>query len=234
VLQQVKVMMGNIKYVSIGGLVLLWLTGCASYAPPQPGDPHYAPVVSAAYQEPVQTNGSLYHERSMSLFTDSKARNVGDIITIMLTERTVSSKSSGVNVSKDSSTSLPAGTILGMTPTLNGVPFDTSISQERDFNGDAGADQSNSLSGSIAVTVADVLPNGNLIVRGEKWMTLNRGDEFIRISGILRPDDISRQNTVSSTKLANAQISYSGTGELANSQSMGWMSRFFNSAYWPF
>ncbi|WP_157471671.1 flagellar basal body L-ring protein FlgH [Gilvimarinus agarilyticus] len=227
-------MMANKNVVSLWGLAALWLSGCASYAPPQPGDPHYAPVVSAAHQEPVQTSGSLYHERSMSLFTDSKARNVGDIITIMLTERTVSSKSSGVNVSKDSSTSLPAGTILGMTPTLNGVPFDTSVTQEREFNGDAGADQSNSLSGSIAVTVADVLPNGNLIVRGEKWMTLNRGDEFIRISGILRPDDISRQNTVSSTKLANAQISYSGTGELANSQSMGWMSRFFNSAYWPF
>lgn len=227
-------MMGKLTYTSLSAWVLLWLGGCASYAPPTPGDPYYAPAVSASYQQPQQTNGSLYHERSMSLFTDSKARNVGDIITIELTERTVSRKSSGVKVRKDSSTSLPAGTILGMTPTLNGASFDTSISQERDFKGDAGADQSNSLSGSIAVTVADVLPNGNLIVRGEKWMTLNRGDEFIRISGILRPDDISRQNTVSSTKLANAQISYSGTGELASSQSMGWLSRFFNSAYWPF
>lgn len=84
------------------------------------------------------------------------------------------------------------------------------------------------------MTVAEVLPNGNLVVRGEKWMTLNRGDEFIRISGIVRPDDISPNNTVVSTRLANAQISYSGTGTLADSQSMGWLARFFNSEYWPF
>lgn len=227
-------MLINNAQASVLLLALMWLGGCASHMPPKPGDPHYAPAASAVPPAPVQTQGSLYHERGMSLFTDSKARNVGDIITIVLTERTVSKKSSGVNVSKDSSTSLPAGTILGMGATLNGAPIDTNISQERDFNGDAGADQSNSLSGSIAVTVSDVLPNGNLLVRGEKWMTLNRGDEFIRISGLLRPDDITRQNTVTSTKLANARISYSGTGELADSQSMGWLSRFFNSAYWPF
>ncbi|MCP8898633.1 flagellar basal body L-ring protein FlgH [Gilvimarinus xylanilyticus] len=214
---------------------LLVLSGCATGPKPQPGDPYYAPTVSTRVQQPTQTNGSLYQaSQSMTLFTDTKARNIGDIITIVLNERTASSKSSGVNVTKESSTSLPAGTIFGTTPTLNGMPFDTNINQDRDFNGDAGADQSNSLSGSIAVTVADVLPNGNLIVRGEKWMTLNRGDEFIRISGILRPEDISPQNTVASTRLANAQISYSGTGELANSQNMGWMSKFFNSGYWPF
>ncbi|WP_020209449.1 flagellar basal body L-ring protein FlgH [Gilvimarinus chinensis] len=213
----------------------LLISACATGPRPTPGDPYYAPTVSSQAKEPTSTNGSLYQPtQGMSLFTDTKARNVGDIITIMLSERTVSSKSSGVNVSKESSTSLPAGTIFGMTPTLNGSPFDTNINQDRDFAGDAGADQSNSLTGSIAVTVADVLPNGNLIVRGEKWMTLNRGDEFIRISGILRPEDISPQNTVSSTRLANAQISYSGTGELANSQNMGWLSKFFNSGYWPF
>jgi len=71
-------------------------------------------------------------------------------------------------------------------------------------------------------------------VRGEKWITLNRGDEYIRISGIIRPEDVSQENTISSTKLANARISYSGTGELAESQSMGWVSRFFNNPLWPF
>lgn len=214
---------------------LLVLAGCATGPKPQPGDPYYAPVMSTRAHEPINTSGSLFQsQRGMSLFTDTKARNIGDIITIVLSERTVSSKSAGVNVTKESSTSLPAGTIFGMSPTLNGVPFDTNISQDRDFAGDTGADQSNSLTGSIAVTVADVLPNGNLVVRGEKWMTLNRGDEFIRISGILRTEDISPQNTVSSTRLANAQISYSGTGELASSQNMGWLSKFFNSGYWPF
>ena len=227
-------MMTNAK-PALALIFAVLISGCATGPKPQPGDPYYAPTVSSSAQAPMTTNGSLYQPtRGMSLFTDTKARNIGDIITIVLSERTVSSKSSGVNVTKDSSTSLPAGTLFGMSPTLNGSPFDTNVSQSRDFEGDAGADQSNSLTGSIAVTVADVLPNGNLIVRGEKWMTLNRGDEFIRVSGILRPEDISPQNTVSSTRLANAQISYSGTGELASSQNMGWLSKFFNSAYWPF
>ncbi|MBU2887254.1 flagellar basal body L-ring protein FlgH [Gilvimarinus agarilyticus] len=218
--------------VSVGAA---FLTGCVTGPKPQPGDPYYAPVVTTRAHEPMNTSGSLYQSKQgMTLFTDTKARNIGDIITINLTERTVSSKSAGVNVTKASSTSLPGGTLLGMTPTLNGNLLDTDISQDRDFEGDTGADQSNSLSGSIAVTVADVLPNGNLVVRGEKWMTLNRGDEFIRVSGILRPEDITTQNTVDSTRLANAQISYSGTGELASSQNMGWLSKFFNSAYWPF
>ncbi|MEJ2444755.1 MAG: flagellar basal body L-ring protein FlgH [Exilibacterium sp.] len=79
-----------------------------------------------------------------------------------------------------------------------------------------------------------MLPSGNLVVRGEKWMTLNRGEEYIRIRGIVRPEDISQSNTVASTKLANAHISYSGTGSLAESQEMGWLARFFNSAYFPF
>ena len=79
-----------------------------------------------------------------------------------------------------------------------------------------------------------MLPNGNLMVRGEKWMTLNNGDEYIRIRGMLRKEDVTLQNTVSSTKLANARISYGGTGDLANSQKMGWLSKFFNSIYWPF
>lgn len=216
-------------------LMVLLAGGCVVNPPARPGDPYYAPTASVTQPTPAATAGSLYQgSRGMSLYTDAKARNVGDIITIVLTERTVSSKSSGVNITKDSETSLPGGTLFGMTPTLDGNPFDTNISQNRDFAGDAGADQRNSLSGNIAVTVADVLPNGNLVVRGEKWMTLNRGDEFIRVSGILRPEDISPQNTASSTRLANAQISYSGSGELANSQSMGWLSRFFNSAYWPF
>ncbi|MDO3385079.1 flagellar basal body L-ring protein FlgH [Gilvimarinus sp. SDUM040013] len=214
---------------------LMFLVGCATGPRPQPGDPYYAPVSTSRAKEPINTSGSLFQSKQgMTLFTDAKARNVGDIITIVLSERTVSSKSAGVNVTKESSTSLPAGTIFGMSPTLDGSPFDTSVSQDRDFAGDSGADQSNSLTGSIAVTVADVMPNGNLVVRGEKWMTLNRGDEFIRVSGILRSEDISPQNTVPSTRLANAQISYSGTGELASSQNMGWLSKFFNSAYWPF
>lgn len=214
---------------------VLSMSACMSNKKPMPDDPYYAPTVSATSAMPQRTEGSLYQEAyGLALFDDRKALYVGDIITITLSERTVSRKTSGVSVKKDSQTNFDAGSILGRAPTFNGKTLETSVAQKRNFSGDADADQSNSLQGNITVTVAEVLPNGNLVVRGEKWMTLNRGDEFIRISGIVRPDDIAPDNTVLSTRLANAKISYSGTGTLADSQSMGWLSRFFNSEYWPF
>lgn len=229
----------SIRSVSCGKsalmMLMLVLSACMSNKKPVPDDPYYAPAVSPVARLPQRTEGSLFQDSyGLALFDDRTALHVGDIITITLTERTVSRKSSGVNVKKDNSTNFNAGPLLGNIPALKGSTLETSLQQKRDFSGDAGADQSNSLQGNITVTVAEVLPNGNLVVRGEKWMTLNRGDEFIRISGIVRPDDIAPDNTVSSTRLANAKISYSGTGTLADSQSMGWLSRFFNSEYWPF
>jgi flagellar L-ring protein precursor FlgH len=203
---------------------------------PMPDDPAYAPTVSSNMPVPQRTAGSLYQDAyGMSLFDDRKAHFVGDIITVTLSEKTVSKKSSGVAVKKNSSVDMNAGTLLGgVDPQYKGLSLENSIAHKRNFSGDSDADQSNSLEGNITVTVAEILPNGNLIVRGEKWITLNRGDEFIRISGIIRPDDIAPDNTVISTRLANAKISYSGTGALAESQTMGWFSRFFNSGLWPF
>lgn len=216
-------------------LCVLSLAACMGNTKPMRDDPYYAPTVSATHALPQRTEGSLYQQAyGLSLFDDRKALRIGDIITITLSERTVSRKTSGVSVTKDSQTNFNVGPLFGSNPTLKGNTLETNLQQGRDFSGDAGADQSNSLQGNITVTVAEVLPNGNLVVRGEKWMTLNRGDEFIRISGIVRPDDISPDNTIASTRLANAKISYSGTGTLADSQSMGWLSRFFNSEYWPF
>ncbi len=107
------------------------------------------------------------------------------------------------------------------------------ISSSRDFSGDATANQSNSLNGAISVTVVDVLPNSNLVIRGEKWLTLNQGDEYIRLTGIIRPADISPENEIVSTKVANARIQYSGTGSFARAQEKGWLTKFFDSAWWP-
>lgn len=214
---------------------LLLLSACSNRKPVA-DDPAYAPTIAANMPVPQRTEGSLYQDAyGVSLFDDRKAHFIGDVITVTLSERTVSRKSSGVAVKKNSSTSFDAGTILGgVAPSYKGLGLETSIAQDRTFDGNSDADQSNSLQGNITVTVAEILPNGNLIVRGEKWITLNRGDEFIRISGIIRPEDISPDNTIISTRLANAKISYSGTGELADAQHVGWMSRFFNSGYWPF
>lgn len=222
------------------GCVLLYLlivlNGCVVMAPSKPNDPYYAPVLQTNPEPDLNTNGSLYRSNiSINLFGDNKASRIGDIITVMLEEQTSSSKSSNVDVAKDNDTNIDASsTLFGMQPSLGSIGLGTSLISEREFTGEASADQSNRLTGDITVTVVDVYPNGNLLIRGEKWITLNRGDEYIRISGLVRADDIEPDNTVISTKIANARISYSGTGELADSQQMGWLSRFFNSAIWPF
>ena len=243
-------MMNNIKTRLIFTLLLLgiligMLGACASTEPIKPNDPQYAPVVSPSKSQPRLQEGSLYSEtHSIALFGNTNHHAIGDIITVNLDERTVSSKSSSVGIDKESDLSLLEGaagnsTILGKTltgkiPLVGDVTAPLTAAQSRAFAGDASADQSNRLQGNISVTITDILPNGNLVVRGEKWLTLNRGEEFIRISGILRPQDVSLDNTVISTKLANARIAYSGTGELADSQKQGWLQRFFNSSYWPF
>ena len=227
----------------ISGLIIVLLSACTSMAPIEPDDPQFAPVLASSPPRPRPEEGSLFTAGyGISLFGNTNSHRVGDIITIVLEERTVSSKTSAVAVDKESSHSLlegGAGTILGKDlskklPLFGDITLPTDVAQNREFAGDASADQSNRLTGNISVTITDVLPNGNLVVRGEKWMTLNRGDEYIRISGMLRAEDVTLSNTVSSTKLANARIAYSGTGDLANSQQMGWLSRFFNSPWWPF
>jgi len=109
-----------------------------------------------------------------------------------------------------------------------------SIASDREFNGTGDASQSNSLNGRVTVTVSDVLPNGYLVVQGEKRLSLNQGSEHIRFSGIVRPADIKSDNTVKSTSVANAQIIYGGSGSLADSSKPGWLTRIFNSPLWPF
>lgn len=223
----------------VGALVGV-ASGCVIHKPASPNDPTYAPVMAPTAQQQQPLNGSLYSANGdMDLFSDRKARRAGDILTVVLQEKTVSKKSSNVDVSKQSDISIPevagaAGTVLGKSVGLGGLSLGTNLSSDRDFKGEADAAQSNNLIGDVAVSVVNVWPNGTLEIRGEKWITLNRGDEFIRISGLVRPEDVTPDNTVLSTKVANARIAYSGTGALADSSSMGWMSRFFNSAYWPF
>jgi flagellar L-ring protein precursor FlgH len=106
------------------------------------------------------------------------------------------------------------------------------LSSTSDFEGSADADQSNSLSGTISVTVTQVMPNGLMEVRGEKWLTLNQGEEFVQISGIIRPVDIGPDNSVPSFKVADARITYAGKGALADANSPGFLARFFMKL-WP-
>lgn len=216
--------------------VLVTLAACSSNQPaPMPNDPYYAPVLPEERAEPVVPTGSLYQAQySDNMYSDIKARRLGDIITVTLQERTTASKSANAQTTKESNVDLPVPTILGQAATINGNPISANLGGTRDFTGDATADQSNRLSGEITVTVIRTLANGNLIVRGEKWLRINTGDEYIRLTGIIRPQDVNADNTIPSTRVANARIEYSGTGSLASTQEQGWLTRFFNSSYWPF
>ena len=169
------------------------------------------------------------------LFEDQKAGRLGDILTIRLVEQTRASKDSSTSTSKENAATLSNPTVFGRPVTRNGVPIlEGSLSGEREFEGSGSSSQSNSLTGDITVTVTERLPNGNLVVEGEKWLTINQGREFIRVRGVIRPADIGTDNSVLSTRIANAQIAYSGRGPLDDANRMGLLARFFNSPLYPF
>ena len=184
-----------------------------------------APVAPPA--PPPVANGSIFQSADgyAALYEGTRAKRVGDPLTIVLVENTAASKSATSKL--DSS----CGFVI--TPTNTGAlslfkGSDASVSGNRNFNGGGTAGQANSLSGEVSVTVARVLPNGTMEVQGEKRVTLNRGDEFVRIKGLVRSADISTDNRVPSTRVADAQISYTGKGDVARASRQGWLSRFFS------
>lgn len=224
--------------IKIGGLItiLALLNACAASRMEVQPDPQYAPVDLNTVAFQPEPNGSIFQQgRSVRLFEDSKAFRIGDLLSITLSESTNASKSAATNTTKDSEIGTSATALLGVIPTFKNDPFLTNtLNSERDFTGSGDSAQSNSLTGEIAVTVANILPNGTLVVRGEKIIGLNQGSEYIRISGLVRPQDVSANNVVQSRKLANARIYYGGGGAIAESNTKGWLSRLFDSPLFPF
>lgn len=212
----------------------LALSGCLAQQPVRRAD--HRPVIPPHRPIAQPVTGGLYHASTgQDLFADVKARRVGDVITVILEEKTQAKKSASTSTSKDAELELPAPTLFGRDITLGGYPlFNYDVNSANSFDGEGDSEQSNQLSGNITVTVAAVYPNGNLLVRGEKVLNLNQGSEIIRISGLVRTVDVSPANTVLSTQIADATITYSGTGVVAEANQPGWLSRFFNSPFWPF
>lgn len=223
-----------LKLLSI--IALLAITGCVS-----PVDQSQMTVNKPTRTYPVTAPqdvavDSLYGKTTaLSFFEDNRAAQVGDLISVLLVEETMASKSSDTNISKNNETSI-GNPSLGGKPVDAGGGYDLSvgIESEQKFSGQSGSNQSNSLEGTITATVAAVLPRGNLVIEGEKWIQINQDNEYIRIRGVVRQVDISTSNTILSTQVGNAEIEYGGTGPLARANSMGWLSRFFNSPIWPF
>ncbi len=226
--------MTKLSQVLVLALMPFLFTGCALDAlGPQPDDPDFAPALPEEDYTTAVPTGSLFNPYSSNngLYTDTRAHKVGDLISVQLDERTSASKNAGTTLGKSNSIGFGALAVGGRPVTINGYDTSASLSNNSDFEGSSDASQSNSLSGNISVSVVKVLANGNLVVRGEKWLMLNNGNEYIRVTGIVRSEDVSSDNTVSSQRIANARIQYGGTGDFADTQERGFISRFFNSAF---
>jgi flagellar L-ring protein precursor FlgH len=197
------------------------LAGC-SVLPPQPltHSTGFAPVYPVLREAPQQATGSLYNADMGETFL-GRGRNfqIGDVITVVLSESTQAARTQSGTLSRTSSndvmpTAALGGGLLGSTSALLGGTIKS--------DGTGTADQTATLSGSVVVTVVDVMANGNLVVRGEKQLALTEGAEIIQVAGVIRPDDVAPNNTVQSKRLANAQITYRGTGDMAATARAGW------------
>lgn len=186
--------------------------------------------------EAAPSNGAIYQAgQGLTLFEDQKARRVGDTLTVLLVETTTAKTSAATSTSKKTDSSITGPKILGQSVTYNGIEIlDNSLGSAHTFDGSGDSTQSNTLAGNIGAVVVRRLANGNLVIRGEKRMQLNQGDEYVRVEGIVRPQDIAADNTIPSSRIANARIAYSGRGTLAESNAKGWLARFFSSEWMPF
>ena len=170
--------------------------------------------------------GSIYSNSQKGLFaTDRRASKVGDILTVSLSENFSASKSQSAKSAKKGELKFDFPNV--MTAGADDGLFDSSSDQSFDGSGSAG--QNNSLKGQLSVTVTKVFDNGNMEILGQKKLTLNNGDEYIRLLGIIRPEDIDNQNTVLSSRIANAKISYTGAGDVADSSKKGWFTKLIDA-----
>lgn len=197
---------------------------------------NFAPAKPAPARLGPKFTGAIYQEGMViGLYEDTTAHHVGDILTIRLAEKATASAHSSTKAEKAQNVAMPPPKIAGDKVTKDDKEIlNNEVNAGRDFKGSGESDQTHSFEGIITVTVAEVLPNRYLVVRGEKLIVLNQSDEFIRFSGIVRPQDIDQANSVESAKVANVRISYAGEGVLSSANSMGPLARFFQSPAYPY
>jgi len=205
------------------------LSGCV-LMPPAPQELQVDPMSITTPPTRKGTAGGLFvPESALDLVADKRSLRPGEILTVLLQETTQASKKADTRFGK--------GTSISVDPlTFRGRSLNTEVGAEAatDFSGSASSSQQNALSGAITVVVTDVLPNGLLRVQGEKRLTINQGEEFVQVSGYVRASDVDAQNRVSSQRIANARITYSGQGALANANNAGWLAKFFTHPLSPF
>jgi flagellar L-ring protein precursor FlgH len=212
------------KIVSV---LVIMLSGCAQHNADrvsidfEPMYPQEMPLV-----ETNNRSGTIFNATKGNLFSmESRAQMVGDIITVQFAESFQATKSQNAATAKSNDSSISLPTALG-TPELS-TKLGSSLANT--FSGSGSSAQSNSLNGQVSVHVVRVFQNGNLEILGQKKLTLNNGDEYIRVHGIVRPKDINEKNIVSSDRIANANIQYIGAGDIAASGKKGWYSKILDT-----
>lgn len=196
---------------------------------PKPGHPRYSPPRAQPTPTLHVPTGSLFNpEQSIGLYERHANFKVGDMILVKLDEQTQSEKSLDFNTDKNTSFDLAPVTLKLGGIQVEGDDVEVEHEQDSEFASSAQTKQSNSMSGSITVYVTGITPAGNLLVTGEKWITMNRGKEYIRFSGEVRKKDVDESNTVLSSKVGNALIEYSGTGDLQDNQQPSVIGKLFS------
>ena len=225
----------SLARLTFAAAAIALLGGCVIAGDVRPY-PALAPVQPVMPPQAQATAGAIYAAGpSLQLYSDRRARDVGDLLTITLLENTQAQMSANTATSKESELAIGTPTIFGAPVTLGGKDIlSATANGSRDFTGRGNSAQSNRLQGNVTVTVMQRLPNGNLVVQGQKNLRLNQGDELVQVQGIVRAADIAPDNTIPSSRVADARIVYGGRGAVAQSNAMGWLSRFFNSGLTPF
>lgn len=206
---------------------MIFLGACSSVPPTNVHQPMTARPAPRA--EMAANNGAIFQSAySRPLFEDRRARFVGDTITIKITENTSASTKSNNKLDKTNSATASVTAMNGL-PGQSALGMNLNASSANAFSGKGEAANNNIFSGSITVTVIDVLPNGNLLVSGEKQLAIGNEQEFVRISGVVNPSFVDAANSIDSSKVADARIEYKSAGQISDGQVMGWLARFFLS-----
>ena len=226
--------MNKMKSIVVLAPAAALLAACAGPMP-MAHSPQFAPVQPLPRENVKVTTGAIFAADSTDMW-QAKRRDyrVGDIITVLLDEKTQANRSLTNETSRESKNdAVPQGLTnraAGLNSMLNGLKTDGATISNK---GKGNADQQASLSGSVAATVVEVQANGNLVIRGEKQLSMSEGGEIIQVSGVIRPEDVSAISTVQSRRLANAQIAYRAAGDLANATRAGWGTSALWK-WWPF
>ena len=228
---------------TILGMTVALLGACASPSASLSHTPEFAPVYPPAAEKVQSNSGAIFSSRTDNWFGRNKSYQIGDVVTVLLNEETQTERNVAANVNRKSTNNvLAASTGLSSAlqnmsiggSKLNGVLQGIKLDGAEITNSGGGQDSKTAkLIGAVTVTVVEVLANGNLVVRGEKKLGLSEGTEVIQVSGVIRPQDVGPNGTVQSLRLANAQIAYRGSGDLANATKVGWGTSMLHK-FWPF